>query len=505
MAKRTDLLLSEKIALLKNFRSQPRGTSQRKLCELFGVPKSTVSKLLNEETLLTERWTLEQAGLGKRKRDGKDPEVEEALNLWFSTIITKGVRISGPILKNKAKELAQMLGRSDFVATDGWFARWKTRHMIKYKRANGEKGSADTVGAEEWMSIVFPQLLREYKPDDIYNADETGLYYRATPDGSLCYAYQQLSGSKKAMDRITIMCCANMTSKDKVKLIVIGKSKKPRCFKGIDVDTLPVSYHANKNAWMTSLLFEDWITRWDSALGKQSRKILLLVDNCTAHPALDTLKSIHLEFLPPNTTSLIQPMDQGIIKNLKVHYRKELVQMTITAIEDNLLSTSCMATEVSAKITILDAIRVVAKSWRQVKTQTIANCFRKGGFLVTASEDGTESRNLASQESDEEQALPQVVNGDSCLRIDEDMKCYNEDDTLEDDIVETLSNKRLCLEDGSDSDSDNDTVVKISHVAAKRSIQVLQQYFVEQGFSDTLHASLDASKMAQTTLDSFVA
>ena len=143
------------------------------------------------------------------------------------------------------------------------------------------------------------------------------------------------------------------------------------------MDTLPVSYRANKNAWMTSLLFEEWITRWDSTLGKQSRKILLLVDNCTTHPALDTLKNIRLELLPPNTTSLIQPMDQGIIKNIKGHYRKELVQMTITAIEDNLLS--CMATEVSAKITILDAIRVVA-------TQTIANCFRKGGFWVTASD-----------------------------------------------------------------------------------------------------------------------
>ena len=164
-----------------------------------------------------------------------------------------------------------------------------------------------------------------------------------------------------------------------------------------------------------------------------------------------------------------------------------------------------MATEVSAKITILDAIRVVAKSWRQVKTQTIANCFRKGGFWVTASEEGTESKNLASQGSDEEQALPEVVNGDSYLRIDEDMNV-----TMRTALLKMTSlrhsNKRLCLEDGSDSDSDNDTVVRIGHVAAKRSIQVLQQYFVEQGFSDTLHASLDmcadevfsnaASKMA---------
>ena len=129
-------------------------------------------------------------------------------------------------------------------------------------------------------------------------------------------------------------------------------------------------------------------------------------------------------------------MDQGIIKNLKVHYRKELVQMTITSIEDNLLSTSCMATELSAKITILDAIRVVAESWRQVKTQTIANCLRKASFLG-ASEDGAESRYISSQESDSEQ----VVNGDSYLRIDEDMKCYNEDVTLEDDIIETLPNR----------------------------------------------------------------
>ena len=89
-------------------------------------------------------------------------------------------------------------------------------------------------------------------------------------------------------------------------------------------------------------------------------------------------------------------------------------------------------------------------------------------------------------------------------------KCYYEDDTLEDEIVEILSNKRLCLEDGSDNYFDNDTVVRIGHVAAKLSIQVLQQYFVEQGFSETLHTSLEifssaASKMAQTTLDCFVA
>ena len=175
------------------------------------------------------------------------------------------------------------------------------------------------------------QILRKYTPNDIYIADETGLYYRATPDGSLCDAYEKLSGSKKAMDCVTVLCCVNMTGSDKTKLLVIGKSKKSRCFKHIDLDVLPVTYRTNKNAWMTSVLFQEWILKWDGALMKERHKILLLVDNCTAHPALDA---------PANTTSLTDPMHQGVIKNLKTHYIKELLQMTIAAIEDSLVSTT---------------------------------------------------------------------------------------------------------------------------------------------------------------------
>ena len=150
------------------------------------------------------------------------------------------------------------------------------------------------------------------------------LYYRATPDSSLCYCREPLSGSKKAMQRITVLCCSNMTGTDKCKLLVIGKSIKPQCFRNIDVGSLPVTHRANKNAWMTTQLFTEWLTEWDSRLDRENQKILLHVDNCMAEPKVSTLKNILLEFLPPNTTSLIQPMDQGIIKNLKYFCRKEL-------------------------------------------------------------------------------------------------------------------------------------------------------------------------------------
>ncbi|GBP45083.1 Tigger transposable element-derived protein 4 [Eumeta japonica] len=74
---------------------------------------------------------------------------------------------------------------------------------------------------------------------------------------------------------------------------------------------------------MTSQLFEEEVRKWDAEL--KGRKILLLVDNCPAHPFISNLQNIELAFLPPNTTSVLQPMDQSVIKSLKGHYRRKLL------------------------------------------------------------------------------------------------------------------------------------------------------------------------------------
>ena len=126
-----------------------------------------------------------------------------------------------------------------------------------------------------------------------------------------------------------------------------------------------------------------------------------------------------------------------------------------------------------------------------------------------ASEEYMESGEPASLEPVEEQALPDVVYGNSYLHIHDHIWCFDwcisdadhiwcldEDDILEDDTVEALLSKRSCQDDGSedkDSDSDNGmvTVVKITHATARRSVQTLQQYFIKQGFIDAHHTDLD--------------
>jgi hypothetical protein len=60
----------------------------------------------------------------------------------------------------------EKLCHNDFKATDGWLAQWKCRFGIKFRKADGEKDSADTGNSRK-----LPNLLQKFCADDIYNAD----------------------------------------------------------------------------------------------------------------------------------------------------------------------------------------------------------------------------------------------------------------------------------------------------------------------------------------------
>lgn len=95
----------------------------------------------------------------------------------------------------------------------------------------------------------------------------------------------------------------------------------------------------------------------------ESRKILLFLDKCAAHPKV--------VFLPPNTTSHLQPLDVGIIRNVKFHFLSLLVRWLLAKIEQK-----------GANLKIdLDAIHFLAMPWDRVKSKVITNCFKKCGFF----------------------------------------------------------------------------------------------------------------------------
>ncbi|CAL4101448.1 unnamed protein product, partial [Meganyctiphanes norvegica] len=100
------------------------------------------------------------------------------------------------------------------------------------------------------------------------------------------------------------------------------KSLRPRCFKNINLDNLPVLYYQQKSAWMTAELFTEYfheviVPTIRAKYG--DLKVNVSMDNASCHPP--TLKDIDnniiVQFLSPNKTSLIQPMDQQVILSVK--------------------------------------------------------------------------------------------------------------------------------------------------------------------------------------------
>ena len=172
-----------------------------------------------------------------------------------------------------------------------------------------------------------------------------------------------------------------MSGTDKRQLLVIRKSKQPRCFCG---KSLPMTYTNNSNVWMTSEIFFHQI---DTEMWRKKCKIILFVDNCSAHPstAADKCNNIKFVFLPPNSTSVIQPCDQGIIKNFKTHCRSMVINSIIDDIDNQVMT----ATDLARKLTLLNAVHMATRAWTNVKPTTIVNCFRKGRFHLSTPDPAT--------------------------------------------------------------------------------------------------------------------
>ena len=219
-----------------------------------------------------------------------------------------------------------------------------------------------------WKETTLPTILSKYELDEIYNADEFGLFFRMHPDKSLNLRSEACVGGKHSKIRLTGIAAANAMG-DKLSMFVIGRSKSPRCFKG--VKHLPCRYRNQNKSWMDSVLFEEWIREMDSKSTKEKKNVALIIDNCPAHPTIDNLRPIELIFLPPNTTSKLQQMDQGVIRSLKAYYKSLASQRLVVAIDKG---------KDLPVFSILDAMKMLGLAWQQMKISTIVNCFAKAGI-----------------------------------------------------------------------------------------------------------------------------
>uniref|UniRef100_A0A1B6HFM7 HTH CENPB-type domain-containing protein n=1 Tax=Homalodisca liturata TaxID=320908 RepID=A0A1B6HFM7_9HEMI len=196
--------------------------------------------------------TKDSLGNRCKAKKAKNETLNDALYVWFCAERERGLPVSGPIIQEKAIKLNKQLPDCvpNFTASQGWLDRWKKWHGIRQLSITGESLSGDNSTADDYKNKFLDFVKEEnLTADQIYNADETGLFYRMLQNKTLASKTEKYAkGYKKSKDRLTIMACSNASGKHKFPLLLIGKAKNPRALKNVNWDSLPVVYKSQRSA-----------------------------------------------------------------------------------------------------------------------------------------------------------------------------------------------------------------------------------------------------------------
>ena len=157
--------------------------------------------------------------------------------------------------------------------------------------------------------------------------------------------------------------------------VVMGRKGEP-----------PLPYDTSEKGWMVERIWTSWLKNLDKQTRIQKRNILLFIDNCAAHKFNGILINIRFEFLPPDTTSQLQSMDQGVIRSLKTKYRGRLAKLLLSISE-------------TAEESLYHVMLMVRAAWSDVAMKTIQNAWNKTKILTGP--DKKDMENSASAVSDD--------------------------------------------------------------------------------------------------------
>jgi hypothetical protein len=147
----------------------------------------------------------------------------------------------------------------------------------------------------------------------------------------------------------------------------IGKAAKPRCFKNLKINNLPVIWRNNKKAWTTAAALEGRLNKFNANMKKENRNYIPFLDNATCHPKV-ILSNVKIAWFTANATSVLQPMDMGVIYTFKSQYRRFLMQSLILNIA------------LARSVSVLDAVNWIGVTVKKIKAETVTKCFAKAGF-----------------------------------------------------------------------------------------------------------------------------
>ena len=236
----------------------------------------------------------------------------------------------------------------------------------------------------EWLTHLVTQYVRsDHKTlaqvlTVILNFDEIQIQYKPLPQYSY-FGEQEIRAKNPISNRITGLFGASATGQ-KFKPVIVGKVARPWVGKHQPTNP-PVHYYHNTSARMTPEVFRDWFINCFlvevQPIVDPDMQIQFIIDNCSYHneDLMIMDPHVHIKFLPAKTSSLIQPMDQGVLAGVKAHQQKLFYEKLSRYCEEHTEAASFK--KFVRYYTVCDAINDIAEGWKKVSASTIKKSFRK--------------------------------------------------------------------------------------------------------------------------------
>ncbi|XP_065783058.1 tigger transposable element-derived protein 1-like isoform X1 [Muntiacus reevesi] len=384
---RKSITLHVKLEVLRRFEEGERVTQ---IARALGLATSTVASIrVNKDRI---RASSQAATPGcstqlTRCRGALMGRMERLLSLWIEE---QNLPVSTLLIQDQARRLFAQLqreqgggGRAEtFGASNGWFARFKVRHKVLL---TAEPAVADAQAAARYAAVLRAVLEEGcYSPRQVFNVDETGLFWKRLPERMLLALEGTAGpGPKASKDHLTLLLGGNAAGDFKLKPLLVYPSENPRALRGCSKASLPVVWRSSRNDWLTPAIFQEWFTScfcpavesYCASHGLPHRALLLL-DGAPCHLVhLGGLSAhVRVEFLPKNTSTLIQPMSQGVITAFKAQYLRRtlsrLAQETGGADRPSMW-------ELWRSYTIVTAVGNIAEAWAELQPATMNSAWGK--------------------------------------------------------------------------------------------------------------------------------
>jgi hypothetical protein len=379
---RKTICIEEKLEVINRLE---KGERIANICRALGLAKSTVRTIRNNADRIKESAKSGIRASAKRifySRSSTMERMEKKLSMWIEDQNQRHLPISMLVVQAQARSIYEDLSKDDnakpFNASSGWFWNFTKRYNFHTIRVSGEAAPADPVAAEEFIKELQHIIEKGgYLPKQIFNINETAVFWKRMP--SRTYISQEDAAAK---DKFTLLLGGNAEGDYKLKPVMVYYSANPCALKGYVKHLLPLHFYSNTKGRVTGSLFIDYLTsklegelREYCARENIDFKILLIVDSAAGHPTIiqDLCEHIHVAFIPPNSTSLIQPMDHGVIATFKTYYLKKTFDMLVKAVDDKNMSVK----EFWQNFTIRDAIMLVGEAWAAVTSMCMNGVWKQ--------------------------------------------------------------------------------------------------------------------------------